>query len=134
MKNTAQTSLAATALNGPARVRFNGAVELSFVQAKLNTSASVGNRTLALQILAADGIKVLFERQQSLVVTAGKTGVVFSFFPAAVNEKVTDLYSDLPIPEYLTVPNNGYVKIIDKGNVDAAGDTASLEIQTIQAG
>jgi hypothetical protein len=134
MKHTAHTSKAATALNGPARIQFNGSVELSFVQAKLTTSASVGNRTLALQILAADGIKVLFEKQQSLVVAASKTGVVFSFFPAAAPDKVTDLYSDVPIPEDLTVPSNGYVKIVDKGNIDAAGDTAAIEIQSVTAG
>jgi hypothetical protein len=122
----------ALALNAPARVKFNNMVQLDFVQAKVTTSATVGTRTIALQILAADGTTVLFEKQQSLTLAASKSNVLFSFYPKASLDKVTDLYSDVSLPEDLTVPNNGFLKIIDKANVDGAGDTVSFNIQAVQ--
>lgn len=103
----------------------NGSALVDYVQAVVVSSATVGNRQLALEVF--DGTNVIFRISTGLVQPASVTRR-YTFMPGVVREAAfvaTDEVS-VPIPSGLRLYPGQTLRLVDRATVDAAADTVAV--------
>lgn len=104
--------------------------QLIYAHSVYTTSATVGNRYIILQLIAADGTTVVGDWHTSAAITAGSTGYHVEFLPGTYRETAFDASHTIqtPFPTGLIIPANYSVKVLDIANISASdSETVNFE-------
>ena len=100
---------------------------LHYVYALFTTTATVGNRRIALQIGSSGGIHT-YEVSAGAVQAAGLTRI-YSFAPAVPQAGAfIDLTINIPIPTRALIAAGGLVRIVDNNAIAAAADDLDIRL------
>lgn len=125
MKFTQRIAAAALGATAGLAVQFNGVSKLTFVQAKVVTSVTVGARQLELRIEDSAG-NVLASMAVGATQAASLTRA-HSFIDGVTQRESTVLANQLvaPLPEVI-IPANGKLRLLDTADIDHAADTVAI--------
>ena len=119
--------LASGAITAAGRVMsFGKAVALASAVGVYVASATVGNRTVQVQIKDSAG-NVCLRLPLNAAITAGQTvNIVASSGVTIANFATTPIIQTVPIPIDCPIPDGGSITIVDTANIDGAGDTVAI--------
>ena len=125
LPGSATVAAAAPTSTGRA-ITFAKAVAVASVVAVWVASATVGNRTVQVQVKDAGG-NVLLRLPLNAAITAGQTvNIVATSAVTIANFATTPLIQTVPIPFDLPIVDGGSITFVDTANIDGAGDSVSI--------
>jgi len=111
---------------------FHGPTILDSVHVRLSTTATVGNRQIVLEVLTA-AADVIFAVYAGVVQAASLvrryTMHVGSGHDAAFMPAAAEGVAHIPIPNNLTIPAGGSLRIRDSAAIAAAADDMEVTLQ-----